>query len=128
MPNVLAGLDDRVADLLALLVGAPDLEPGRASHAMPQCAHLPPGDVDLTHVEELDVRRGPAVQLLDHVVARSDPGSDSGTAADDGLPIGRDGERSSYVDLDVVAAGLGVELDPVGRRRATDEHERWSAR
>ena len=39
------------------------------------------------------------------------------------LPFGLPGERSSLHDLHLVAAGLGVELDPVRRRRAADEHE-----
>src|SRR5262245_56260305 len=63
--ELLAGLDDDVADFLALLVRAPDLEAGRAGHAVTQRAHGVLADLDRAHEEELDLGHGTAVQLLD---------------------------------------------------------------
>ena len=55
MTEVLAGFDDGVADLVAFGVGTPDFEARRARHAVAQRAHFAAGDVDVVHVEELDV-------------------------------------------------------------------------
>src|SRR5699024_6093996 len=60
-----AGLEDRVSDLLVLRVRAPQLETRGASHAVAQRAHTRPGDVEVAHVEELDLLERTAVELLD---------------------------------------------------------------
>src|SRR6185437_12079660 len=63
--ELLAGLENRRADLILLCIGTPDLEPGGARHAVAQGAHGPAGNLHGGHVEELQLLERAAVQLLD---------------------------------------------------------------
>ena len=63
--EVLARFENRLANLLALRVRPPDLQPRGAGHAVTQGANLPALDLDRVHVEELDVGNRPAIQLLE---------------------------------------------------------------
>src|SRR5690606_10079003 len=59
-----ARLQDRAADLFTFFVRSPDFETRCAGHAVTQRADGASGDLDLAHVEELDLRQRAAVQLL----------------------------------------------------------------
>src|SRR5690606_22678520 len=110
-------------DLVALLVRAPDLETRSAGHAVPQRTHGAALDLDRAHVEELDLLDRAAVQLLYHLPRVRALDLEAVALADDGLAH-RPGRRAVVLlDLDVVAAGLRVELDPVRRRGAADVDE-----
>src|SRR5690606_19933356 len=121
--EILAGLDDRGANLLALLVRAPDLESRCSGHAVTQRAHGPPRDLNRAHVEELDLLDRAAVQLLDHLPRVRALDLVAVALANDGLAHRPGRGTIVLLDLDVVAAGRGVELDPVRRRRASDIDE-----
>src|SRR5690606_19317025 len=121
--EILAGLDDRGADFLALLVRAPDLEPGSAGHAVTQRAHRAPRNLDRAHVEELDLLDRAAVELLDHLPSVRTLYLEAVALANDGLAHRAGRGTIVLLDLDVVAAGRGVELDPVRRGRAADVDE-----
>ena len=120
---VLAGLEDRGADFVALGVRPPHFEARRARHAVAQRAHLAARDGDVAHPEELDVRERAAVELLDHIL---------GVRALDLVAVELAGDRLAHrarrravvvFGRDVIAAGLGVEFDPVGGRVAADVTE-----
>ena len=60
------GLEDRIADLAVLLVGAPQLESGGAGHAVTEGADVLARDRHLAHVEEAcTFSSWSAVELLD---------------------------------------------------------------
>src|SRR5690606_31377589 len=116
-------LEDLLADVVLVLVGAPDLEARRAGHAMAQRADGLVADLHRRHVEELELVERGAVELLDHV-----PGAralDLEAPADALDRLAHRAARAAVVvdDLDVVAAGLTVETQPVRGRRAADVHE-----
>ena len=122
-PELLARREDDVLHLLALGIQAPDFEPGCAGHAVPERADLLAPDGDVVHVEELDVRNRPAVQLFEQlprvrplhlvaVVLAHDRGA---------LRVRRRAVVAAR--LHVEPAGLGVELHPVHGRRAAHEVE-----
>ncbi len=119
----LAGFEDRGADFVAFRVRTPHFEAGRARHAVAQRAHLAARDGDVAHVEELDVRERAAVELLDHVL-RVRP-LDLIAVELAGHRLAHRARRRAVVifGLDVVAAGLGVEFDPVRGRVAADIHQ-----
>ncbi len=83
-----------------------------------QRAHRAAGDGELAQVEEFDLGERSAVRLREDV----ERGWTLHLEAIDLPPAGRVG-RSALVTLDgyVVVPGLGVELHPVVRGRATDE-------
>ena len=117
-PNSSPRPDDRLADGLAVVPGPEQLPPGLAGHAVAQGANRLPGDRDRGHVEEPELRGGPAEQLLDHGHrVRALHLEAVGLAA----PVGA--ERAALVERDahVVAARLGVVGDPVQRGGAADE-------
>ena len=119
---VLAHFEDGVLHFIAFAVGAPNLEARCAGHAVAQCAYLPAGDVDVAHVEELDVRHRAAIQFFDDGLRVRALNLVAVVLAYHRLAHGARGRTVVFDDLDVEAAGLGVEHDPVGRRRAADEH------
>src|SRR5690606_32773642 len=122
-PEVLPGLDDRGADLFALLVRPPDLETGSAGHAVAQRAHRAASDLDRAHMEELDLLDRPAVQLLDHLPRIRALDLVAVALANNGLAHGPRRRPVVLLDLDVVTASRRVELDPVRRRRTADVNE-----
>ena len=94
--EILAGFDDRGADFLAFRVGSPDFQSRSAGHAVPQRADLASRDVDDVHVEELDVRDRPAVQLFDDLLGvRALNLVAVNRCGPPPCPPGREGERSS---------------------------------
>src|SRR5690606_12035110 len=60
-----ARLDDEVADAVVLLVRAPELEAGRAGHAVAQRVDGRAADLHRAGVEELELLDRAAVELLD---------------------------------------------------------------
>ena len=117
-PVVLAGLDDRRADVLHLLPRPEQLEAGDARHAVVERAHLLACDRDLAEVEELDLGQRPAVRLRQHL----ERGRPLHLEAVDLPPPGRvRGRPLVAVEGDVEVARLGVVLHPVVGRGATDE-------
>ena len=90
---------------------------------MTQRADLPPRDVHRVHREKLELGERSAVQLVDDLPGIRALNLITVELAHDRFSTG-DGRRSVVLfDRDVVAAGLCVELNPIGRRRAPDEHE-----
>ncbi len=87
---------------------------------MAQGADLAAGDADVTHPEELDLRHGAAVELLDDVLRVRPLDLIAVEAAR--YRLAHWARRRTVVIgcLDIVAAGLGVEFDPVRRRIAAD--------
>ena len=84
-----------------------------------------PAIVNVRHVEELELRRRGADRLLEHLHrVRALQLEAEGPAR---RPSVRSAVRSSTLDGHVVAAGLGVEHDPVQRRRTADEVESFSS-
>ena len=109
--------------LVLLGVRPPDFEPRRAGHAVAQRAHLAAGDVEPVDVEELDVGDRPAVHLLQHLGRVGALDLVAVVHAVDLLAVGARGRARVAAELDVVLAERGVELDPVGGRRAADQDE-----
>src|SRR5690606_25359797 len=101
--EVATGLDDRRANLVALLVRAPDLETRRARHAVAQRSHGATGDLDRVHVEELDLRHRTAVQLLDQIPGVRALDLEAVALAHDGLAHRTRRRAVVLHDLDVVA-------------------------
>src|SRR5690606_20704612 len=66
--DVARGLLDRRLDVVLVGVRAPDLETGRARHAVTQRLHAARADVDPVDVEELDVGDLRAVDLIEDLV------------------------------------------------------------
>ena len=116
-PELLAGLDQRGAHVLALGDRAEQLEPRDAGHAVMQRAHLVAADRDPPHVEELDLGQRAAVRFLEHLHR----GRALHLEAVELAPFLVDGGALVAMERHVVVAGLGVVLHPVVRRRAADE-------
>ena len=119
---VLAHFENGVLHFVAFAVGAPNLEARRAGHAVAQRAHLTASDVDVAHVEELDVRHRAAVQLFNDGLRVGALDLVAVVLAHHWLAHRARGRTVVLDDLDVEAPRLGVEHDPVGRRSAADEH------
>ena len=118
-----ARLDQRGPDLLALLVRPPEFEPRRARHAVAQRLDPPPADIDPVHVEEFDVRHRAAVCAVQHF-RRIRPLDLETVVPPRHRPAHRPRRRAVVpADDDVVAAGLGVELEPGDARRPADQVE-----
>ena len=123
-PELPPRLEDRLADVVVRLVRAPQLEARRAGHAVAQRSHLLPADVHRAHPEELHVLDRATVDLLEdlprvralHLEPPELPGH--------GLAHRPHRRAVVLLDLDVVAARLRLELQPVRCRGAADEHER----
>src|SRR5690606_2205983 len=62
-----ASLQDFVADIFLIFIGAPDLKTRRSGHAVAQRADGLVADLHGRHVEELELLERFAVELLDHV-------------------------------------------------------------
>src|SRR5690606_13852832 len=101
-PEVLPCLDDRGADLFALLVRAPDLETGGAGHAVAQRAHRAARDLDRAHVEEPDLLDRAAVELLDHLPCVRALDLEAVALANDGLAHRPRRRAVVLLDLDVI--------------------------
>src|SRR5512145_716532 len=87
---------------------------------MPQGGNLSSCDVDVAHVEELDVRVGAAIQLLDKRLSLRPLNLKTVVNARDWLPHGPRGSPVVVCSCHLVSACLGVELNPIGGRRAPD--------
>ena len=120
---VLARRYDGLADLLAFLVRAPYLQTGGAGHAVAQGADLATGDIDGAHIEELDLRYRAAVQLLYDLPGVRALDLEAVADAVHCLALGVAGGAVVLDDVYVIAAGLGMELDPVGARGAAHEDQ-----
>ncbi len=117
-PEVRSRGDDRSPHVLALLPRPPELEAGHTRHAVMQRAHLVSAERQLAHVEELDLRQRAAVGLLQDI--------QRGRALDlEPVELAAaariDGRALVARELDVVVAGLGMELHPVVRRGPADQ-------
>ena len=123
MPNSRAGLEDVLADLVAFRVRSPDLEAGRAGHAVTQAAHLAALDVDRVHREELHVGDRTAVDLVENLPGVRALHLEAIVPARDGLAARMRGRTIVADEIHLEAAGLGMELQPVHRRRTADEHQ-----
>src|SRR5690606_31050405 len=123
-PEVPSGFDDPLPNLEVFLVGPPDLQAGGTGHPASQRSHGTVPDPDVSHVKELDVGYGSAMELRDHFLG---PGSLDLEA------VLAPGDRSAHrcrrgavivEGLDIVSACFGMKLNPVGRRGTADEHHR----
>src|SRR5690606_12962864 len=115
--------EDLLLDVVLLLVRTPDLEARRAGHAVAQRAHGLVADLHRRHVEELELVELFAIELLDHVPGARALDLEAPRDAVDRLAH-RTGRAAVVMDdLDVVAAGLAMEAQPVGGRRAADVNE-----
>src|SRR3954452_325976 len=115
-----AGLEDGVADAVVALVGAQDLPPRRPGQAFPQRADGVPADVHGAHPEELQLLQLAAVELLDDRPGVGALDLEAPQVAGDGLAVRPRGRPGIVADLDVVAPGLALELQPVGAGGAAD--------
>ena len=113
----------RVAYFIALGVGAPHFQPGRARHAVPQGAYLSTLDVDRVHGEEFDVGNRAAVELLQHFGGIRPLDLVAIVAPRNRLAARMRGRAIVADHVHLEAAGLAVKLDPVHRRRAADEQQ-----
>ena len=75
----------------------------------------------MTHVEELDLRHGPAVQLLQNLGRVRSLNLEPVAGTHDSLGARVGGGTLVHLGLHVVAAGLGVKLDPVRYGRNADK-------
>src|SRR5690606_7823611 len=121
--ELFACLEDLLADVVLVLVGAPDFQTRRTGHAVAQRADGLVADLHRAHVEELELVERLAVELLDHV-----PGARALDLEAPGDALHRLAHRAArrtvvMDDLDVVAAGLTVVAQPVGGRSAADVNE-----
>src|SRR5690606_19096942 len=121
--ELFARLEDLLLDVVLLVVRTPDFEARRAGHAVAQRADGLVADLHRRHVEELELVERSAVELLDHVPGARALDLEAPRNAVDRLA--HRAARAAVVvdDLDVVAAGLTVEPQPVGGRRTADVNE-----
>src|SRR5690606_28538389 len=116
--DVAGGLLDRRLDVVLVGVRAPDLETGRARHAVTQRLHAPRADVDPVDVEELDVWDLRAVDLIEDLVRVRTLDLEAIVRAVDRLAV-RPAFRARIVgEPDVVIADRRLEAHPVRRRGA----------
>ena len=108
-----ARFEQRLQHLGALGPRAPEFEPGLACHAVAKHAGRLAGDRDLAHVEELDLRRGLAGDLLDDLERVR---TLQLVAVQRGVALTCEGVVVTD-ELDIPIAGLDVVLDPVRKRR-----------
>ncbi len=116
-------LEDGVADEIAIFVQAPDLEARRAGHAVTQGADLLAADVDVIHPEELHLGDRPLVELGEDLGRVRALDLVAVVTAHDGVAARVRGRTVVTDDVDLEAARLSVELQPVHGQGATDEHE-----
>jgi hypothetical protein len=90
---------------------------------VPERANLLAPDGDGVHVEELDVRNRPAVQLFEQLPRVRPLHLVAVVLTHDGRAFGVRRRAVVAAHLHVEAAGLGVELHPVDGRRAAHEIE-----
>ena len=122
-PELGARLEDRLARLVVGLVRPPQLEAGLAGHAVTQGAHALARDVHLRHAEELQLLDGSSVQLLDDWPGVRALDLKAPVHAGDRLTVWTTGGAVVELEVELVAAGLGLVLEPVGDRRAAHPHE-----
>src|SRR5262249_48469933 len=118
--ELLAGLEDRRADLILLCIGTPDLEPGGARHAAAQGAHGPAANPHGGHVEELQLLERATVQLLDDRPRLGALDLEAPHRACDWLSHRAHRRAVVELHLDVVAAGRRMKAQPVRGRRPAD--------
>src|SRR6185312_1252223 len=121
--ELFTGLQDRIADELALLVRPPQLQARGAGHAVPQGAYPLAANVDRVHGEELDVGNRSAVQLVEDLLRIRALHLVAVVAARDGLALRIAGGTIVTDHVDLEAAGLAVELDPAHRRRTAGDQQ-----
>src|SRR5665213_161025 len=121
--EVLARLDDRGADFFAFRIRSEDFQARSAGHAMTQRADLASGDGYVIHVKKLDIRDRAAVQLFNYLFGVRTLNLVAVALADDRLAAGTGRRAIVLFGGDVVAAGFGVELNPIGGGRAPDEYQ-----
>ena len=118
-----ARFEDGIPDLPVLLVGSPDLEARRPRHAVAERPDVLAVDLELTHVEELHLLERAAVELLDDRPGVRSLDLEAVELAVHRLAVRARGRAVVVANLDVVAAGLGVELQPVRPGRPPDVDE-----
>ena len=74
-------------------------------------------------MEKLDVRERSAIQFFDDFLGIRSLNLVAVILRTTALPPVREGDRSSLDDVHLVSAGLGVELDPVDGRCASNKHQ-----
>ena len=90
---------------------------------MPQAADAASLDVDRVHVEELHLRQRPAIEPLEQLLGVRPLNLVAVVPADDRLAARMRWRALVAGGLDLVAAGLRVELDPVHGGSAPDEQQ-----
>ena len=90
---------------------------------MAQAAHLAALDVDGVHREELHVGDRAAVDLVEDLLGVRSLDLEAVVAARDGLAARMRGRAVIANEVDLEAAGLAVELQPVHRGRAAHEQQ-----
>src|SRR5215471_5830569 len=120
---LLASRHNGFADFLPLFVRPPNLQAWSTSHAMAKCAHFASGDIDHIHVEKLDLRKRPPVQLLQNLRRIRPLNLISIAAANYCFSSGVRRRAVVFLYLDVVSAGFAMKLDPVCDRGSADEYE-----
>src|SRR5690606_28558829 len=116
-------LQDLGQDVALVLVRTPDLETRSAGHAVAQRLDLLRADVDPVDVEELDVRKRTAVQLLEDLVRLRTLDLVAVVRAQDALAFRTRRRTRVVLDAHVPLAVSGAEHQPVRGRSAADEDE-----
>src|SRR3954466_2478295 len=80
-------------------------------------------DLDVAHVEELDLAVGAAIQLLNQLLGLRALDLEAPHRAGDRLAHRPHRGAIVHLHLDVELAAFAVVLEPVGSRRATDEYQ-----
>ncbi len=119
-PEIAARFEERGLDVVPVLPRPEQLHAGDARHAVMQGTHLPPGNGELAHVEELDLGQRATGRALEHLqrvrALNLVPVEPAATGRVDRRPL-------VALHTDVVPTGLGVVLHPVVRGRTAHEDD-----
>src|SRR5699024_8798090 len=120
-PEFRSRLDDRIPNLVVVLIRSPYFQSRSSGHPVAKCSHLFACYRHRGHVEESELLKGTAVEFFDDAPRFRSLDLKAVVASRDGFAIGS--RRRTTVDFDVqvrIPSCLAVIEQPIGGRSATD--------